>query len=217
MGRGLSGRRRAPGSLLFGCETYRAGVRARDDEGREFRCTGSASDSGGFSCGAACNTTAGDLQIGGRPGDSRATVCAKESEVRGEACGGDLSSWRTAAADVVGLALHVLLLECVWDERVSGESRVHRAVGELPRWHRLWTGVPRSRESWAEGRERVSGCGGGGQIPGGTRRCGHQAHCIVGRELRRVPDGAGAGAQFGSIRGGGGSAWRARLGGGNLG
>src|SRR5271157_2153011 len=217
MGRSVFERLPTAGLFFFGRETHRADVRARDGEGRDSRCAGAAVGSRGFSGGAACDAAAGDFQIVGWAGDSRAIVCAQEFQGGRETRGAALFPWRAAAADAAGLALHVLLLEFVWDEPIPGESRLHRALRELPRRHRVWTRVPRGHESWAEGRKRISGCGGGRKIPGVTRRGGCKTHWIVGWELRRVPDGAGVGAQLRFIRGGRGYAWRARLEGGYLG
>jgi len=48
------------------------------------------------------------------------------------------------------LALHVLLRELLRDERVSRQSWLRRAFGQLPQRHRLWPRVPGS--SWPRGR-----------------------------------------------------------------
>src|ERR1700674_1560514 len=59
---------------------------------------------------AICCAATGYFQIRGRARVAWADFRAEEFEGWREAAGGDLFAWRADAADVAGLALHVLLL-----------------------------------------------------------------------------------------------------------
>ena len=78
--------------------------------------------------------------------------------------GDHLRAWRAAAADAARLALHGLLQQRLRRESVSRQSRLRRAVGELPARHRLRPRLPPSRPRGPAGRVRVSGRAGRGEV-----------------------------------------------------
>src|SRR6267142_2239896 len=150
-------------------------------------------------------------------GNSWTALCAEEFEGGRKAAGADFYPWRLDAADATRLALHVLLLECVCHEPVSGESWLRGACGELPLRNWLWPRVSRSAEPCGARRERISGHCRGWKIFAIACGGGCKASRIVGRELRRIFDGAGSWAQLRYFCGGRGHARSARLADGQLG
>src|SRR5208283_2104112 len=116
MGRSFSEQFPTVGLFFFGRETHGTGVRERDRKGCKTHCAGAADGSGRFSGRAACDAAAGDFQIVGWAGNSRTIIFAHESHGGREASRAALFPRRATAADAAGLALHVLLLECVWNE-----------------------------------------------------------------------------------------------------
>src|SRR5581483_1663238 len=162
----------------------------------------------GFSEGLG-ETAAGDLPCLRRASDSRPAFSAPGREQRRQACGGDFFPWGLAAADAAGVSLSPLLLECVFDESVSGEPRICGIERKLSQRDRLRAEFPGGFELRELGRQRVQRRDGGGSLYGVARRCRSAEDRRVGRIVRRLShrDGAGAGEQ--SVRGGRGYAWGA--------
>src|SRR5438034_322924 len=146
-----------------------------------------------------------------RHADPRPAVSAQGPARRGPAPRRHLLPWRLAPANAARLALHVLLPQRVRAESVPGEPRLRGAVGQLPQRHRLRPQLPRGAALRRPGRERVQRRDGSGAVPARPRRRGPRQDRAVGRLLRRLPDGAGARACVGPVRGGRGPARRARL------
>ena len=103
--------------------------------------SGAGRDAGGLPERCAGGSTAGYLFGGRRPYLAWPIVFAQDRDGPA-ASGGPFFPRRIAAADAARLALHVLLQQCLRAESVSGEPRIHRAVGELSQRHRLWHEFP---------------------------------------------------------------------------
>ena len=71
---------------------------------------------------------------------------------------------------------------------------LHRAERELPQRHRLRAQLPRGAQLRRIRRKRIQRCDGRGALPEEPTRRGWRAHRLVGRQLRRLSDCAGAGA-----------------------
>src|SRR5262249_44673309 len=71
-------------------------------------------------------------------------------------------AWWACKTDAPGLALSLLLSQLLRDESVSGGSRVHGAVSELPERNWLWPRIPPVATSRCTRSVRVSGRGSGG-------------------------------------------------------
>ncbi len=129
-----------------------------------------------------------------------ATVSAQELEPRRKASRYSLFSRRSDSPDAAGLALHVLLLKFLRDEPVSCQPRIRRACRELSQRHRLRPRLPRSSRPRRTRGQRVSGCRCRGKISSVARRSESIPDRPVGRQLRRLPDGARTRAKFRPLR-----------------
>ena len=113
---------------------------------------------------------------------------------------------------LLGLALHVLLPQRLRDESVSGEPGLRGACGQLPQRHRLRHGVSRSAQLRRDRRQRIQRCDGRRPLHAERADVDPARIGAVGRIVRRLSDGDGAGAGVGSVRGRRGFSRRPRLG-----
>ena len=85
------------------------------------------------------------------------------------------------------------------DEPVPGEPRLRRAVGQLPPRHRLRARLPPSAARGTGGRRGVPGRARRRPLPGGAAGGGCAPGRDLGRLVRRVPHGDGAGEELGRV------------------
>src|SRR5439155_141992 len=127
------------------------------------------------------------------------------------AAAGHVLPRRLASADAAWLAVPVLLPQRGRPQRVPGEPRLRRVVGQLSQRHRLWLELPRGAALRCPGRQRVQRRDGGRRVPADARGRRPGEDRPVGGLLRRLSHGAGPRPRVGSVRGGRGPARRARL------
>ena len=103
---------------------------------------------------------------------------------------------RTDPADAARVSLHGVLPQRLCDESISGEQRLHRALGELPAWHHVRAHLSRAAKVGVARRIRIPGCGRGREIFANARQRRPAADRSLGRILRRISDRHGPGAQL---------------------
>ena len=81
-----------------------------------------------------------------------------------------LHARRTDPADAARVSLHGVLPQRLCDESISGEQRLHRALGELPARHHVRARLSRAAKVGVARRIRIPGCGRGREIFANTRQ-----------------------------------------------